>query len=105
MELQDSEDDGVIREIVEQFLGEVPFYLQDMDLALEARNWRRVSEVAHSLKGSAATFGLVRAGEVAFRIEQAARSPEPVISEALHESVRGALMEGRHALQAYLHAA
>jgi HPt (histidine-containing phosphotransfer) domain-containing protein len=64
------EDAAMVQDIIRQFIEDTNRMFVELENALSSGNLRAVSEVAHSLKGGAATFGLPRLRDWAFQLEQ-----------------------------------
>ncbi len=68
------EGEDFLRELIELFNVEVPKGLLELAQVLDARDCARAAEIAHTLKGTAGTFGAKRMQELAAAIDQAARA-------------------------------
>jgi CheY-like chemotaxis protein len=69
-----SEDETLLAELVAIFQIEVPDGLQKLTLALQAHDCSTAARIAHTLKGTAGTFGATRMRDLAATIDQAART-------------------------------
>jgi PAS domain S-box-containing protein len=86
-------DAGLLAELARLFLDECPGWRGQLRAAAHARDARRLVEVAHALKGSAANFTTNGVSELAGRLERQAAAGEldeaertlPVLEEALAE--------------------
>src|SRR2546421_1639212 len=72
-DLLEGDGPGGLPEMIALFLQESTARLGRVRLALERGDARELERAAHSIKGSAGTFGAHRVRELADRIEQAAR--------------------------------
>lgn len=92
------DDEGLIRELMEMFLADLPVQIQQLKQALEQEDGDRVMRLGHSLKGAAANLGTDALSDVAHRLEiagrngdlQSGRSLVPLI-EREHQSLLSAL--------------
>lgn len=104
--LLDMEDDGdaaMIKDIATQFVTDVLGVMDRIEKSLGAGDFARVASAAHTVKGSAATFGLFRVETVARELETCAKDPAKRESlPAVYESLRSAFAAGREALENYL---
>ena len=62
-------DRGLLGEVLEVFLGQVPLQIQQMDQAAAAGDMGRITELAHELRGAAANVGAEALREVAYGLE------------------------------------
>jgi CheY-like chemotaxis protein/HPt (histidine-containing phosphotransfer) domain-containing protein len=69
-----AESDDLLRELVGIFQTELTKGLDELARALEAYDCPRAARVAHTLKGTAGTFGATHMHKMATRIDQAARA-------------------------------
>lgn len=69
-----SEGDSLLPELAHIFQAELTKGLDELTRALAARDCPAVARIAHTLKGSAGTFGAKRMHAMAGRIDQAARA-------------------------------
>ena len=63
------QDAGFVAEMAQLFCDETTKSLTDLRTGLDQRDWKLVSRVAHSLKSSAATLGLMRLSNVCKALE------------------------------------
>jgi HPt (histidine-containing phosphotransfer) domain-containing protein len=101
-ELQEEGDAGVIEEVVQEFLADAEVSLQRLDALILAGDHHGCSEVAHSLKGGFATFGMMRAHGLALEIEHQAQLGLPGDLSMLSRATLGCFMAGRRALLAHM---
>lgn len=86
--LQDADGaGGLVAELVELFVGDVPPRLEAMRQALSARDPEALTRTAHSLKGSAATLGADGMAELCRQMEAYGRAGEVPQAEGLLESL------------------
>lgn len=69
-----AEGDNLLPELVGIFQTELTKGLDELARALKARDCAAAARIAHTLKGSAGTFGATRMHEMAAKIDQAARA-------------------------------
>jgi HPt (histidine-containing phosphotransfer) domain-containing protein/CheY-like chemotaxis protein len=67
-------DDGLMAELIDLFLAEAPGQMIEMLEALTANEFERLARVAHTIKGSLATFHAVQARTRAQQLETAAKA-------------------------------
>ena len=86
--------DTFIAEIAQLFLEEAGKSVEEMRLACEQANWLKVGHLAHSMKSSAATLGLMRLSEACRDLERAGQGPlstpatPALASEVIHQFER-----------------
>jgi two-component system sensor histidine kinase/response regulator len=66
------EDEDLYLSLLTMFIDDAPGYLTDLDQALAAADWPRLSRAAHTIKGMLATFSAKRAEKFALELEQIA---------------------------------
>ncbi len=72
-----ADDEELLATLIDMFVADAPSYLDEIDAALEAADWNRLTRAAHTLKGVLATFS-ARRGEVHARaLEVAAKAADP----------------------------
>ena len=64
------------RTLLEYYLEDLPQQMTQISTAMQTHEHARVGNVAHSLKSSSRQLGALQLGEAAFKVEQAARTPE-----------------------------
>ena len=62
-------DDEFLDEVLLDFAGEVGISLENIDAACDAGDWRRIGEIAHSVKGSAATLCCIPLSKASKQLE------------------------------------
>ena len=67
-------DEGLLRELVDVFVAEVPGWLADLDVATTAGDGVVLHRVAHTIKGAADTCGVRGGFDAAFAVERLARA-------------------------------
>ncbi len=73
-ELGEEGDGEIVKEIVQQFLDDLEPLLGRIERAWLARDFSQVVDGAHTVKGGAGQFGLLRAEEAARRLELGAKA-------------------------------
>lgn len=64
------DDPGVMRELIDTFLGEAPRLVDTMHDGLATLNLRELNRAAHSLKSTAATFGAAHLSQMCRDLEE-----------------------------------
>jgi CheY-like chemotaxis protein/HPt (histidine-containing phosphotransfer) domain-containing protein len=67
------EDPGLLRELIDMFLAEIPGWMATLDRAVRAGEGEQVKRMAHTIKGAVGTFGATPAWEASFRLETLGR--------------------------------
>ena len=80
-------DRGLLREVVELFLGDLPRMKAELKTAGAAGDAAALAAAAHALKGSASTFATTGASETARRIEHLARKGDAAGAVRLLQSL------------------
>ena len=70
--LADNNDD-IIRQMIELFIGQIPEFFNEMDTALSEKNAERMHRVAHKAKSSLSIMGMVSASEQLQELELLAK--------------------------------
>jgi len=85
-------DPDLLRELIAMFIADGEGYLDDIHAALQRGDRPALQRAAHTLKGVLATFCAEPAGELAARLEHAAREQSPdqlaILCSALDQAVR-----------------
>ena len=76
-----------LQELAEIFLNMIPDLLKKLAIAIEEKNIKAVSEVAHSIKGSVANFCAEPAYDAAWQLERNARVGQIEYISALHQQL------------------
>lgn len=76
------DDPGVMRELIDTFLGEAPRLIETMREGLAKNNARELNRAAHSLKSTAATFGAMRLSQMCRDLEELGARAVPADSPA-----------------------
>ena len=71
--LQEDGDDDLLTELIDLFLQDAPPRIAAIRDAVDAADWPRVAERAHSLKGSCGSLGAVQMAAVCARLEATGR--------------------------------
>ena len=83
-----AEGDGLLPELVGIFQTELTKGLDELTRALETRDCPAVARIAHTLKGTAGTFGATRMHELAATIDYAAREGNGEQAAAMFDEFR-----------------
>ncbi len=74
-------DDPDMRELVEMFVAEVPNKVNAFETYASARNWPKLRQLSHQLKGSAGGYGFDAISPLALRLEIAVTPSQPNVQE------------------------
>ena len=69
-------DENLLQAVIEACLEETPDLLRQLDIAIETEDAAEAERLAHTIKASGRTFGILSLSEHAFSIEEFARSGE-----------------------------
>lgn len=97
-----AEGDSLLPELVGMFQSELTTALDELGRALTARDWAATARIAHTLRGSAGTFGATHMHELATRIDKAARAGEADQVTATYDEFRSECERVRRYLAAEL---
>ena len=92
----------ILADITRQFFEDATALLADLDRFIKENNFPGIASVAHTLKGSSATFGLNRAEQIARQIELAVNAADTEAVCCWVECLTTALADGRTALESEL---
>jgi CheY-like chemotaxis protein len=95
------EGEDFLRELIELFNVEVPKGLRELAQVLDVRDCARAAVIAHTLKGTAGTFGAKRMHELADAIDQAARAGLVDKASSMLEELRLECERVREVLEAH----
>ena len=87
-ELGGEDDPGLVRELIEMFLGDAPGRLELIERGLETGDLDVVERAAHTLKGSSANIGAAQLSKICARVEDLARSKSSDELAAYAEATR-----------------
>lgn len=93
-----SEGDEFFTELVDMFIKDVPIQLENLAQTLSSNDGAAATRIAHTLKGTAATFGATQMQGRAGAIEQACHSNSLDQARALLEQFRSECERVRTAL-------
>jgi HPt (histidine-containing phosphotransfer) domain-containing protein len=88
--LTEDDDSGVLDGIVQQFKDDAVLLFKNLDDAILKGDFPRITDLAHTIKGSGATFGMIRLGALALRMEIAAKKTDASEVARLNAPVRQA---------------
>lgn len=99
--LKELEESGfsMLKEIALHFLSETQLRVERLGQAIAQNDFKEISSLSHTLKGSLATFGLSRAAEVSRLIEAAANNGEAETIQGLAPLLAQAITPGRSCLE------
>jgi len=92
-DLDDEGGDGIIKELIESFVDQMPGFLTRLGVASDQKDLSEIQLVAHSIKGSSGMIGAVKAARISERLEQKARQR---CLEGIEDLVRELSMEFSH---------
>ena len=75
-------DRAAVREMIADFLREMPDRLSEIRHRYDAQEWNELERAAHSLKGLCALFGLQTLSEEFLAVEDAAEAADPALVQA-----------------------
>ncbi len=75
--LQEEGEDDLLVELIDLFLQDAPERISAIGEAVAVRDWERIGERAHSLKGSCASLGAVQMSLLCARLEAMGRDMAP----------------------------
>ena len=75
--LQEEGEDDLLVELIDLFLQDAPERVSAIGEAVAVRDWERIGERAHSLKGSCASLGAVQMALLCARLEAMGRNMAP----------------------------
>jgi PAS domain S-box-containing protein len=96
------DDDQLLRELVELFLGDYPSLLQRVAEAVRSADPEAVRQAAHTLKGSVSNFGARDATRLARQLEEIGRGRDLTAAEQTFAELEAALRQLREALDKWL---
>lgn len=96
------EDQSAVYEVIEIYLQSAPVFLQKLFSAIEAKNYRSVSEIAHTLKGSTRTIYAEKLAGLFQEIEDKSKIMDQEALNKLIEKVKNEFNELGNKLQFYL---
>lgn len=74
-----SEDDSDFKkDMIETFVSGTPGYLSEMKSSLEQKDWKKIGDIAHSIKPSFTLMGMNEKKEVILKIEQFGRGEQNI---------------------------
>jgi len=65
-----------IVEMIDIFLAQTPGHVDELNTAIQAKEWKRIAEVAHKIKPTLSFMGVESAKDVMAEIEKDARNEE-----------------------------
>jgi CheY-like chemotaxis protein/anti-sigma regulatory factor (Ser/Thr protein kinase) len=68
------EDEALVKELIEEFLKEIPQRLSDLANALDKKNYQQIRSQAHTIKGTSGNMGAISLQKVAARLEAAGQA-------------------------------
>lgn len=99
--IQEDGDEGAIKAIFEAFRDDAAALFGKLARAVSAVELPIIVEVAHTLKGSGSTFGMVGFSEVACALEHAARAGASAQISKLSEALSAAYADSVGQLKEY----
>ena len=102
MEMEEENDSPMIKEIAGHFIEDITAVMSRSDAAISTGNFSQIATSAHTIKGSAATFGLPRVETIARELEASAKdTAKHDFIPSVYQSLREAFQAGCAALEAY----
>jgi two-component system sensor histidine kinase/response regulator len=80
-------DGSFLKEMAALYISTIPGVMDSLQHAVQARNSREISELAHTLRGSLSTFCAHSANDAALRLERASRAGELEQLAEIHQSL------------------
>jgi len=102
LELCEKNDFSIIEAVVTQFFEDLPPMLTRLADAVSAKDFSCAKNIAHSLRGSCATLGLLRAETAATELEKSAEAENAGEVVFWHENLRNTLPPSGETLRAYV---
>ena len=100
-ELIGLDDSGaVLADFIDMYTTQAPQRIAEMAAAHAARDFERMTRVAHSLKGASGNLGAVGVADAARRIELAGQARDPDGVDALLDEIRAGYLAAERALKA-----
>jgi protein-histidine pros-kinase len=95
-------DEEIVQQLLAVFFRDVDRTLGDLRRAAAGRDFARLREVAHSIKGSVGLFGAARATDAALRLEVLVRDASPAALGIGCESLEAEMKRLANALRGSL---
>jgi HPt (histidine-containing phosphotransfer) domain-containing protein len=99
------DDEELLRELAELFLGDCPKLLQRVAEAVRSGDAEAVRKAAHTLKGSVSNFGAADASRLARQLEEMGRAGDLALSEKTAAELEAAVQQLRQSLEKWLRSA
>jgi len=77
------DDDELVKELIEEFLKEIPQPLKDLQTALKSADHQQIRYQGHTIKGTSGNMGAISLQKVAARLEAAGQSEDMETAQAL----------------------
>jgi len=97
-ELSEGGDEDLVLEIVTQFFDDLSPLLDRLDMAVSSTCFEEIVEVAHTIKGSASIFGLMKVAYHAENLEKVARARKQETILQSFKQLQEAVPVGQQAL-------
>jgi CheY-like chemotaxis protein len=101
-ELQEDEEDDLVRELIEIFIADAPGYIDGISTAIESANAHALERAAHTLKGSSASLGAHQLAAVCLEMEKLGRSGSLEGARELLATIRREFERARLAFEAMM---
>lgn len=101
-ELQEDEEDDLVKELIEIYIADAPGYIADIFSAIESANAHTMERAAHTLKGSSASLGAHLLAAACLEMEKLGRSGSVEGAHELLARVEREFERARRALGAML---
>jgi CheY-like chemotaxis protein len=86
-------DEGFVKRMIRLFLDTVPQSLRDMERETEQENWEQVGKLAHKMKSTIDSMGIVSLKEPIREIESNGRKREHTVQMRMQVALVGAVMK------------
>jgi len=81
------DDEELVKELIQEFLEEMPGRLEELKAALEALDFKSIRSQGHTIKGTAGNMGAIALQKVAARLEAAGQGMDKETASQLTEQL------------------
>jgi len=92
-------DEEIIRVVAEAFLQDIPDRIISLEKAIKDNNIEEISEIAHSIKGTAANISADALSSSALKIEQALKKGDASKIQPIFEEMQVGFVQLKNILQ------
>ena len=93
-------DETLLYELAEDFFAMCPDMLAELRQFISSNDFKNIQETAHRIKGTLGNFGMKRAYDLAYKIEQSGRTNDSAVAEQILDELEHEIGLGR---EYYLH--